>query len=164
MTNERSTEQWLSPTAYERLQREYETLTTEGRKEVSEQIRLAREHGDISENADYDAAKDRQGLMEARIRELEEILKNAVVVDAKEVAASVVAPGTVVRILREATGSEEEYLVGSAENRAEGLDVVSPASPLGVALIGRAAGETVHYDAPAGRLTVKVLDVRLYDA
>ena len=157
-------EQWLSPTAHERLQREYDKLTGEGRREVSEQIKRAREHGDISENADYDAAKDRQGLMEARIRELEAILKNAVVVDPAEHAASVVSPGMVVTIMRESTGGEETYLVGSAENRGEGVDVVSPSSPLGTALVGRAVGETVHYDAPAGKMTVKVVGIKPYEA
>lgn len=156
-------QQWLSPTAYDRLKREYERLTNEGRKEVSEQIRVAREHGDISENADYSAAKERQGLMEARIRELDFLLKDAVVVDASEQAADVVGPGMMVTILREATGGEESYLVGSSENRGEGVDVASPTSPLGKALLGRAVGETVQYDAPVGKLTVKVLEIKPYE-
>jgi transcription elongation factor GreA len=160
---EKQPAQWLSPTAFERLQREFDRLTTEGRREVSEQIRVAREHGDISENADYDAAKERQGLMEARIRELEFILKTAVVVDPADQPASTVRPGMVVKILREATGSEETYLVGSPENRSEGVDVVSPVSPLGKALVGRAAGEVVQYDAPVGKLTVKVLEISPYE-
>jgi transcription elongation factor GreA len=157
-------EQWLSPAAYERLKREHERLTTEGRRAISEEIRAAREHGDISENADYDAVKDRQGLMEARIRELEQILKNAVLVEPSEEHASVVSPGMVVTLLREAGGAEETYLVGSAENRGEGMDVVSPTSPLGSALIGRSAGEVVRYEAPAGTFTVTVKAIRAYES
>jgi transcription elongation factor GreA len=153
-------EQWLTPTAFERLQREYDKLVNEGRKEVSEQIKIARGHGDLSENADYHAAKERQGLMEARIRELDYVLKNAHIVEHSDEAASVVGQGMVVTILREATGSEEVYLVGSTENRGMGYDVMSPTSPLGSALIGRGVGETVHYEAPVGKLTVKVVAVK----
>ncbi len=80
MGNEVSDQHWLSPTAFDRLKREYEHLSTEGRREASEQIKHARAHGDITESAEYDAAKDRQGLMEARIRELERLLKDAMVV------------------------------------------------------------------------------------
>lgn len=157
-------EHWLSPTAFERLQREFDRLVTEGRREVSEEIKSAREHGDITDNADYRAAKERQGLMEARIRELEAVLKNAVVVDPAEGPSSVVQPGVVVTIWRDATQAEETYLVGSSENRVVGFDVVSPSSPLGSALIGRGLGEVVHYDAPVGKLTVKVVGIKPLEA
>ena len=162
MSTTNSDEQWLSPTAYERLKREHERLVTEGRKDVSEQIKIARAHGDISENADYSAAKERQGLMEARIRELEQILRTAVVADPSAQPSTVVRPGMVVTILREATGGEETYLVGSSSNRGEGVDVVSPSSPLGSALMERSVGESVSYQAPVGMLTVKLLAIRPY--
>jgi transcription elongation factor GreA len=154
---------WLSPTAYKRLKREHERLTTVGRREVSDQIRAAREHGDVTDNADYEAAKERQGMMEARIRELDVVLKDAVVVDPSEHPASAVSAGMVVKIVRQPTGGEESYLVGSSENRGEGIDVVSPSSPLGAALLGRTVGETVHYEAPVGTLTVKVLEIRPFE-
>ena len=153
-------EHYLSPTAFERLQREHEKLVNAGRKEVTEQIRVAREHGDLSENADYSAAKDRQGLMEARIRELESILRNARILKGGDDTPSIVTPGKIVTILRESTGDQEVYLVGSAENRGLGYDIVSPTSTLGSALIGRGVGETVNYDAPVGKLSVKVVEVR----
>jgi transcription elongation factor GreA len=101
--------------------------------------------------------------MEARIRELHEILETAVVVDPTERPSSVVANGMVVKILRLATGGEETYLVGSSENRGEGIDVVSPTSPLGSALIGRGVGEEVTYTAPVGKLTVKVVEIRPFE-
>ena len=162
MSTDATSEQWLSQAAFDRLQQEYERLTTEGRRDVTEQIKRAREHGDLSENADYDAAKDRQGLMEARIRELEMILKNARVLEPSDQEASTVTPGMIVKIRRESTGGEEEYLVGSAENRGEGVDVVSPSSPLGGALVGHAVGDTVSYEAPAGTMTVTILAIRGY--
>src|SRR3954469_16739983 len=89
----------LSRGAYERLQAEHDDLTTRGRIEIAQAIERARELGDLSENGDYHAAKDQQGWMESRTRELEAILKNATVVD--EVVAGVVGPGTIVTILYE---------------------------------------------------------------
>src|ERR1700737_4185193 len=93
------TESHLSPQAYERLQQELDERSTSRRREISMWIERAREHGDISENADYDAAKNEQGHNEARIRQLEEILRTAVVVDGP--SGDVVAPGTIVEVRME---------------------------------------------------------------
>jgi transcription elongation factor GreA len=152
----------LTPPTFERLQTELEDLTTRGRVEIARAIEAARALGDLSENGDYHAAKESQGHMEMRIRQLEALLKDAVVTE--EIGDSeVVGPGSIVRLRYEGDAEEdaEEYLVGSVEERREGFAVVSTESPLGKALLGRrAGGDPVTYDAPNGSLTVHLLGVR----
>ena len=106
----------LSPQAYERLREELEERTTTRRREISLWIERAREHGDISENADYDAAKNEQGHNEARVRQLEAMLKNAVVIDSAS-AGDVVEPGVLVELRHEGDDDPVTYLVGSIEER-----------------------------------------------
>lgn len=151
---------WLSREAYDRLVAELEHLRTEGRREASAAIEAAREHGDIRENAEYDAAKDEQGKMEARILQLEQMLTNAQVGDAPE--GDVVAAGMLVTTLDD-DGDRDEYLLGSIEDKANGVPVVSTGSPLGRALLGARVGETVSYQAPAGELSVTVEAVRPFE-
>lgn len=156
MTNETR----LSRAAYERLQQELEDLQTRGRVEIARIIERARELGDLSENADYHAAKDDQGRMEARIRQLQSILEHAEVLDDEAPgAAGVVATGTVVTIRYEGDDDTEQYLIGSIEERREGLSVISPGSPLGQALLGQRPGATVSYEAPSGTLRVEIVEV-----
>ena len=146
---------YLTPEAYERLSSELNELKTQGRERVSQAIGMAREHGDIRENADYDAAKNEQGMMEARIRQLETLLSTAVV---GEVAGTsgVAGPGTVV--VMEIAGEEETYFLGSREEAIDGMDVLSVQSALGQAVSGRKAGEKFSYVTPTGReLPVKLL-------
>jgi len=153
----------LSRSAYDRLVAELEDLTTRGRVDIAHKIEAARALGDLSENGDYHAAKDSQGHMELRIRQLEQLLKDAVVTDAVG-DVDTVSPGSIVRLRYEGDTDDdaEEYLVGSVEERREGLAVISTESPLGKALIGRRAGdEPISYDAPNGQLTVFLLDVRV---
>jgi transcription elongation factor GreA len=149
----------LSRPAYERLQAEYEDLTTRGRIEIAQAIERARELGDLSENGDYHAAKDQQGHMEGRIRQLESILKNCEIVD--EVAVGVVGPGTIVTIVYEGDDDDmaETYLLGHIEEQHDELDVISPGSPLGEALVGHRVGDLVRYQAPNGTLGVKIVQV-----
>jgi transcription elongation factor GreA len=145
---------YLTPETYERLSSELHELKTEGRERVSQQIGQAREHGDIRENADYDAAKNEQGMMEARIRQLEALLSSAVVGEAP--ASGVAGPGTVVRL--EIAGEEETYFLGSREEAIDGMEVLSVQSVLGQAVTGRKAGEEFSYTTPTGReLPVKLL-------
>jgi transcription elongation factor GreA len=145
---------YLTPEAYERLSTELHELKTEGRDRISQSIGQAREHGDIRENADYDAAKNEQGMMEARIRQLEALLSSAVVGEAA--ASGVAGPGTVVRL--EIAGEEETYFLGSREEAIDGLEVLSVQSALGQAVSGRKAGEQFRYTTPTGReLPVKLL-------
>ena len=149
----------LSPGAYERLQQELEERSTTRRREISLQIERAREHGDISENADYDAAKNEQGHNEARIRQLEEMLKNAVVLDASA-AGEVVEPGVLVELQHDGDDDAVTYLVGSIEERHATYDVLSTESPLGQALLGAAPGAKVKYQGPKRELGVTVVAVR----
>jgi transcription elongation factor GreA len=146
----------LSRTAYDRLQSEHEDLTTRGRIEIAKAIERARELGDLSENGDYHAAKDQQGHMEARIRTLESILENAEIVENPQ--EGVVSPGSVVTIRYDGDEDDdaEVYLIGDIEERVD-LDVISPSSPLGAALIGKRPGDEVSYEAPGGSLKVVVL-------
>jgi transcription elongation factor GreA len=149
----------LSRATHERLTAELEDLTTRGRIEVANRIEAARALGDLSENGDYHAAKDDQGKMEARIRQLEAMLKTAVMVDEAAAAGSSVAPGSVVSLRYEGDDDVERYLVGSIEERQAGLSVVSPNSPLGQALLGHSAGDVVEYEAPSGKLKVEIVKV-----
>ena len=151
----------LSKAAYERLAAELEDLTTRGRVDIARKIEEARALGDLSENGDYHAAKDTQGHMETRIRQLEQLLKDAVVTDGVDDPDTVNA-GSIVTLKYEGDddADAEEYLVGSVEER-QGLAVISTESPLGKALIGRrAGGSPITYDAPNGTLTVYLLAVR----
>jgi len=154
-------ESHLSQQAWDRLREELEQRSTIRRKEISAWIERAREHGDIRENADYDAAKNEQGHNEARIRQIEQLLKTAVVVEGP--AGDVVAPGTVVEIRMNGDDDTTSYLVGSIEERHEHLDVLSTSSPLGQALLGHAPGETVSYEGPRRTFEVEVVSVRPAD-
>lgn len=147
-------ETWLSQEAYDRLTAELEQLTTEGREHASAEIETARAHGDLKENAEYHSAKEEQGKMEARIRQLEHLLQYAVVGEAPP-DDGVVEPGMVVTV--EIFGDEETFLLGSREILDEGkdLDVYSERSPLGSAINGKSAGETTTYEAPNGK-TIEV--------
>jgi transcription elongation factor GreA len=148
----------LSAQAHQRLREELEHRSTVRRLEISEWIGRAREHGDIRENADYDAAKTEQGHNEARIRHLEALLKSAVVVE--PASADRVEAGTVVEVRMDDEEDVSAYLVGSIEERGSEFDVISPASPLGQALLGRGPGEVVSYEAPGGTFSVEIVSVR----
>jgi len=153
----------LSRRAHERLQAELAERTGPRRAELSERIARARELGDLSENADYDAAKHEQGLNEARVRQLEHILRHAVVVEAA--AAEVAGPGTIVELLIEGDDEPQEYLLGSIEERHGELEVLSTSSPIGQAILGRRVGEQASYRTPRGtELRVEILDIRPADA
>lgn len=150
----------LSPEAYERLRAELEDLTTRGRVEIARAIEAARTLGDLSENGDYHAAKDSQGKMEARIRQIEHLLAHAVITDGAASSDGTVAAGSVVTIRYEGDDDVERYLLGSIEEKRDDLDVMSPASPLGQALLGARAGAVVEYEVPSGaRLKVEVVEV-----
>jgi transcription elongation factor GreA len=149
----------LTAATHDRLQAELEDLTTRGRVEIARAIEAARALGDLSENGDYHAAKDTQGKMEARIRQLQATLKTAVVVDGDSGGSGTVSAGTVVGIRYEGDDDVERFLVGSIEERHEELNVVSPGSPLGKALLGKGPGDLVEYEAPGGTLRVEIVEV-----
>lgn len=145
---------WLTQEAHGRLREELEHRTGASRQEIIERISSARDEGDLKENGGYHAAKDEQGANEARIRQLEELLRTAVTAVPED--DGVVAPGKVVTY-RFAGDDEEVILLGDREIEAEGMEVVSPQSPIGAALVGARAGDSVDFEAPTGK-TVK-LDV-----
>ena len=143
--------QKFSRAAYERLQAEYEDLTTRGRIQVAEKIERAREEGDLSENAGYHAAKDEQGHMEGRIRQLEHLLEDAEIAE-DQFVYTVLYDG-------DSPDQAERYLVGNLEEQIEGAVLVSPSSPLGTALQDASEGQEVTYQAPNGALKVTVLKI-----
>ncbi len=150
---------FLTPAAHARIQDELQQLKGEGRREIEERIAEARSHGDLRENADYDAAKNDQGLMEARIRKLEHLLNTAEVRNVEDTGQ--VEIGSVVTVV-DSDGDEMEYFVAPQENKVPGMLLASPTSPLGGALLGATVGDSVDYDAPAGTFTVTIKALRPY--
>jgi transcription elongation factor GreA len=148
----------LSQAAYERLREELDDLSTRGRVEVANRIQTARELGDLSENADYHAAREDQGRMELRIRQLTQLLDQAQIIHGGD-SDGKVANGSIVSLRYKGDDEVERYLVGNIEERRDDLPVISPASPLGQALMGRSVGDSVDYEAPRGTLTVEIVDV-----
>jgi len=143
----------LSRTAYDRLRAEFDDLTTRGRIEVAEEIEAARAEGDLKENAGYHAAKDKQGHMEGRIRELEHILENAEIIDTQ----------TVITMIYEGDSPDdaERYIVGNQEEAADlpsDVTIVGPNSPLGQALADAGIGP-LEYEGPNGVLRVEIIAI-----
>jgi transcription elongation factor GreA len=151
----------LTREGHKALTAELEYLTTTRRREVAERIRVAREFGEIAENAEYDDAKNEQAMLEHKISQLEERLANAQVIDKRRVDTSVVSVGSVVRLRDVAAKKTNEYfIVGSAEaNPAE--QKLSNESPVGRAIMGRKKGETVEVVTPrGGKLKFKIMEIK----
>lgn len=148
----------LSADARHRLEEELEWRSGQRRREISAWLERAREHGDIRENADYDAAKNDQGHNEARVRQLQDMLRRAVEVEGP--AGDVVQAGTVVEVRIEGDDETTSYFVGSIEERHDTYDVLSMGSPLGQALLGHGPGEVVTYEGPRRAFQVEVVSVR----
>ena len=149
----------LTREGYEKLSREIEFLSTDKRRQVADRIRVAREFGDISENAEYDDAKNEQMLLEHRIATLEERLKAARVIEASDVSSDVVSIGSRVKLKdMDANETVEYHIVGSAEaNPAEYR--LSNESPVGKAILGHKKGEVVEVAAPRGSLKFKIVAI-----
>jgi transcription elongation factor GreA len=152
---------WLTQEAYDRLSAELEELSGPGRTEIAKRIEQAREEGDLRENGGYHAAKEEQGKIEARIRQLTQLLRTAEV-GAAQPSDGHVAPGTVVTA--SIAGNETRFLLGNREIAGDSdLDVYSEQSPLGHAINGAAVGDTVTYQAPNGRaIEVRIERVEPY--
>jgi transcription elongation factor GreA len=150
----------LTPEGYEKLKQEIEYLSTDKRREVADRIRIAREFGDIAENAEYDDAKNEQAMLEHRIAQLEERLSAARVIDKGEIKKDVVSIGSHVKLRDvDAKKTFEYHIVGSAEaNPAE--NKLSNESPVGKAIMGRKKGETVEVAAPRGSFKYKILEIK----
>ncbi|MBQ4137706.1 MAG: transcription elongation factor GreA [Clostridia bacterium] len=146
---------------FKKLEAELEYLTGTKRKEVQEAIAVARGFGDLSENSEYDEAKNEQAKVEARISELEDILKNVKVIDESTISTEVVGLGTKIKIVDKEYGDEEELsIVGS--NEAESLaGKISDVSPLGAALMGKKVGDVVTVESPNGSYEVEILEIAL---
>ena len=152
---------FLTKDAYDRLNAELEHLSGPGRTEIAKRIEAAREEGDLKENGGYHAAKEEQGKMEARIRQLTQLLENAVVGETPP-DDGVVEPGMVVTI--DMFGDELRFLLGSREIHGEDIEVYSEKSPLGEAILGKKAGESASYQAPNGKtIDVKILAAKPYE-
>ena len=145
----------------DKLRAEYHHLTTVGRTDIARIIESARLLGDLSENGDYHAAKDEQGKMESRIRQIDNVIRNHELVERDE-HAGVAQHASIVQIVYEGDADVDfqEFFIGSIEEKPEGVLVASPTSPLGEALLGRSVGETVEYEAPSGVLKVKIVGQR----
>ncbi len=143
---------------FDRLKVEHEHLTTVWRIDIAKRIEAARELGDLKENGDYHAAKEEQGKTEARIRDLEAMIERAEIVEGGSDDGTAVA-GSVVTIRYEGDEDEETYLLGSIEEKREGIDIMSPGSPIGKALLGAQAGDVVEAETPGGALRVEIVAV-----
>jgi transcription elongation factor GreA len=150
----------LTPEGYEKLKQEIDLLRGDKRREVAERIRIAREFGDIAENAEYDDAKNEQAMLEHKIAQLEDRLLTARVITKKEISKDTVSIGSRVRLRDVAAKQTFEYhIVGSAEaNPAE--NKLSNESPVGQAIMGHKKGETVEVTAPRGSLKFKILEIK----
>ena len=149
----------LTPEGLANLKSELDHLSTTRRREIAARIKEAREFGDISENAEYDDAKNEQAMLEARIAGLEEKLRAAQVVSSKDLGTDIVRVGSVVHVKDEKTGKSVKYtIVGSAEaDPAEAK--LSNESPVGKALIGRKRGEEVSFATPRGERHLKITKI-----
>jgi transcription elongation factor GreA len=150
----------LTPEGYEKLKQEIDHLQTTKRREVADRIRVAREFGDIAENAEYDDAKNEQAMLEHKIAQLEERLLSARVITKKEISKDTVSVGSRVKLKDMDTNKSVEYhIVGSAEaNPSE--HKLSNESPVGKAILGHKKGEVVEVAAPRGSLKFKILEIK----
>ena len=152
---------WLTQEAADRLSAELANLETTGRSEIIKKIEAARAEGDLKENGGYHAAREEQGKIEARIRQLKHMLENAEIGTAPNNADGLISPG--MRVTVEIMGDEMEFLLGSREISSGDLDVYSEKSPLGAAVMGAKIGDTKTYSAPNGKtISVKILKAEVY--
>ena len=161
--SEAATQSYLTQEAFDRLKAELDHLSTDGRTEISARIEAAREEGDLKENGGYHAAKEEQGKMEARIRQLKQLLETAKVGNTPP-DDGIVEPGMVVTV--DLFGDDLKFILGSREMAGdEDLEVYSEKSPLGAAINGKKKGDQASYEAPNGKtITVKIKDAKPYVA
>ena len=150
----------MTASGKQKLEEELDFLKSVKRKEVVERIKIARSHGDLSENSEYDSAKEDQGFLEGKISSLESMIRNAVIITADELNTNEVRLGKTVTFKELPDGDEETYtIVGSAEaNPIEGL--ISNDSPIAKGLIGRSKGDEVRINTPGGEMIVTILDIK----
>ncbi len=150
---------YLSKEGYEKLEAELRDLKTRGRKEVAEEISEARAKGDLSENAEYDAAKEAQGMLEKRISELENTLAHASILDEKNIDNSKAFLLSTVTILNHKMGKEMSYTLVNKEEADFKAGKISIDSPIGKALLGTEVGEIVEVNVPAGKMKLEIKNI-----
>lgn len=149
----------LTDEGLRKLEEELEQLKTEKRKEIAEKIKVALSFGDLSENSEYDEAKNEQAMVESRITQLEVMLKNVKLIDEEDIKTDAVSIGTKVKLLDVEYNEEIEYhIVGSTESDPDN-NRISDESPVGRALIGHKEGETILADSPGGAISFKILQI-----
>lgn len=149
----------LTAEGLKQLEEELDLLKGEKRKEIAEKIKVARSYGDLSENSEYDDAKNEQAILEARIATIEATLKVAVVIDENEITDQTVHVGSLVKVENISMGREQEFrIIGSNESNPK-ENKISDESPVGRALLGKKVGDVVEVEVPAGLMTFKVLNV-----
>lgn len=151
---------YLSKEGYDKIKEEHRDLVTRGRKDIARQINEARSHGDLSENAEYDAAKEAQGKMETRIAELEKIIASSRVLVDKNIDSSKVFVLSTVTILNKKSQKEMVYKLVSRDEADFNAGKISVDSPIGKALMGRSKGEAVKVKVPAGVLELEILNIQ----
>jgi transcription elongation factor GreA len=156
-------ETWLTQEAYDRLKAELEDRMGPTREEIKNRIAAAREEGDLKENGGYHAAREEQGKNEARVRQLTKMLETAVI-GTPEITEGVVSQGMVVTVHFPDLDDTETFLLGSREEAAHiAIDVYSPTSPLGAAVLGREVGAEISFDTPSGKtVRITVVSAELY--
>lgn len=150
---------YLSKEGYEKLDKELRDLKTRGRKEIAEEIAEARSKGDLSENAEYDAAKEAQGHLEKRIAELENTLATASIIDDREIDSSKAYVLSTVTILNKKADKEMKYTLVSKDEADFKQGKISVDSPIGKAILGKEVGDEVKVKVPAGTLELKILKI-----
>ncbi|MBE98008.1 MAG: transcription elongation factor GreA [Flammeovirgaceae bacterium] len=156
-----STVKYFTEEGLKKLKDELNLLKTKGRAEIASQIAEARDKGDLSENAEYDAAKEAQGLHELKISKLEESISNARVIDESEINTDKVSILSKVQVLNLSFNKEFEYTIVSEEESDLQLGKISVQSPIGKGLLGKKKGEEVSIDVPSGELKFKILNISL---
>ena len=152
----------LTPEGLENLKKEIETLSTERRREVAERIKEARDFGDISENSEYDDAKNEQAMLEARIASLEDKLRSASVIDSSELDNDIVRVGSLVNVKDEGTSKSLQYTIVGSTEADPSQNKLSNESPVGKALLGHKKGDVVTVQLPSGKnreLKITKIDV-----
>ena len=149
----------MTQEGFDGLKQELDELKTVKRKDISEKIRVARGFGDLSENSEYDEAKNEQAIVEARINLLEEQLKNVKIVDKENLSTDVVSVGTTVRILDMDFDEEMDYRIVSSVESHQSDNTITDESPVGKALLGHKVGDEVEVQAPSGSFKMKVLAI-----
>lgn len=150
----------LTQEGYDKLVEELENLKTKGRTEIAEKIKVARSYGDLSENSEYDDAKNEQAIMEARIVTIEATLKNAQIINEDEISNEYVHLASKVVIEMIATGRTVEYKIVGSNDTDPKNGAISDESPVGKALIGKKAGDVVEVETPSGVIGIKILEIK----